>query len=75
MGLVFKVRVKCPKCGREFSTTTIKTVKCRWCNHSFTVFPKRGRSRIVKIEEGSLQLLWKLRNELLRKKKLDEGLL
>lgn len=29
--------VRCPKCSQLFITSTIKRVKCRYCNRSFEV--------------------------------------
>jgi len=65
------IRVKCPHCGFEFNTRSIKTVKCRRCGRSFKVFYKKRSmkgyawaSRIVKIVEGSRMELFKKFNEL-----------
>jgi len=56
--LGYKVFVRCPYCGKEQPTLTFKTKKCIFCGHSFTIFPKRGRSRVSRVD-GDYQLYLK----------------
>jgi len=49
--------VRCPHCGYEQTTTTIKRVKCWRCQRTYSVYPKKGTSRIVKIVKGTLEQL------------------
>ena len=66
------LRVRCPKCGYEFNTKTIKTVVCKVCGRSFKVYYKQKigfrkyvwRSRIVRIVRGSKIELFKKFEEL-----------
>jgi len=53
------LRVRCPRCGFEQNTTTIKTVRCMNCNHSYQVYVKGKTSRIVQLLKGDLSLLHK----------------
>lgn len=52
------IKVKCPFCGFEQNTTTVRTVRCFECGRQYRVY-KKSQSRIVKIVKGSLQLLFK----------------
>jgi transposase-like protein len=57
-----KLRVKCPYCGAERSTSSVKRVLCFKCGRSFKVFYKKkkkgyAKSTIKKIEKGSLKKL------------------
>jgi len=55
------IRVKCPHCGHEQNTQSLKSVKCIYCNKSFSVFYKRkNKSNIVKIVKGNYFLLQKM---------------
>jgi len=53
------LRVICPKCGKEQKTTSLKRRVCIACGHSFAIFPKGKKSRVVGIEKGSYDLLVK----------------
>ena len=67
------LRVRCPYCGFEQKTKSIKRVRCFRCLKTFPVFYRRGRwikrHNIVKLEQGSLQELWKLYYEVYGRKK------
>ena len=39
--------VKCPKCGWKQKTYSNKIVRCIRCGHSYKVFPKNSKSRVV----------------------------
>jgi len=54
----YKLIVACPKCGRKMATLSFKTKKCIFCGHTFTIFPKKGRSRVVEVK-GDYQLYLK----------------
>ena len=65
------LKVRCPYCGYEFNTTSIKTVRCKRCPHTFKVYYKKRygkkfiwRSRIVDIIKGSRKELLKKFREL-----------
>jgi DNA-directed RNA polymerase subunit RPC12/RpoP len=67
------IRVRCPHCGFEMNTSTVKTVKCIRCNRSFEVFPLdlKGnfrRSRVVGIVDGSLEEVRKLAYQKLKRR-------
>jgi len=73
--LMLVIRVKCPRCGYEFTTRTLKVVKCPNCSYHFKVYyrVKEGRkwywrSRVVKIEKGTLSDLMKKFEKLKREK-------
>ncbi|MEM5805208.1 MAG: hypothetical protein QW156_03735 [Candidatus Aenigmatarchaeota archaeon] len=53
------IRIRCPSCGFEQNTSTIKLVRCINCDYHFRVFTRRG-SRIRKIVKGNEFLLQKL---------------
>jgi len=68
--------VKCPKCGFEQQTTTVKKVRCFRCNTVYNVYckTKKGwKSRIVKIVEGSYQELFQA-FELMKLEKIKKRL-
>jgi len=54
----YKIYVRCPHCGKIQPALTFKTKKCIFCGHSFTIFPKRGKSRVVEVK-GDYQLYLK----------------
>jgi transposase-like protein len=59
------IRVRCPHCGFEMNTRSVRTVKCIRCNRSFEVFPldskgKVRKSRVVKLIQGDLKELYRL---------------
>ena len=69
-----KLRVRCPKCSWEFSTRSLNVVRCRRCGRSFKIFPKNSKgnfkkSRIVRIEEGTLEDLYRLFYERVKRAK------
>jgi transposase-like protein len=70
---MLKIRVKCPYCGFEQVTTTIKRVKCFRCMKTYPVFYKNRRwtksNNIVRLEEGTLEELHKLYYEEFVKKR------
>lgn len=69
------VRVKCPKCGWEQNTSSVRRIKCFKCNRSFEVYPLEGKSRIVKLVRGTLQELHELAwYERFRKRKVERRL-
>ena len=72
---MLKIRVKCPHCGFEQVTTTIKRVRCCRCMKTYQVFYRRGkwikRHNIVRLEEGSLAELHKLYEEIYVKKCIE----
>ena len=39
--------VRCPACGWEQRTRSRTYVRCFRCGHSYKIFPRRRRSRIV----------------------------
>lgn len=51
------LRVKCPRCNHEQNTTSIKSVKCFRCDRAFTIYPKKKKSRIVRIVKGTREML------------------
>lgn len=53
------IRIRCPNCGFEQNTSTIKLVRCINCDYLFKVFTRKG-SRIRKIVKGNEYLLQKL---------------
>ena len=53
------LRVKCPYCGHEQNTTTVRIVRCMNCNRSYQVYRKTGTSRIVGIVKGTMEMLHK----------------
>lgn len=50
-----KIIVRCPKCSFEYKTIVARTSTCKRCGSSFTVFPKKGRGRMIGIAEGTYQ--------------------
>jgi protein-arginine kinase activator protein McsA len=68
------LRVRCPYCGFEQKTTSIKTVRCHRCYRTYSVFNPNKRwtkaSNVVGIEKGTLQELWQLYNEVYKRKKV-----
>jgi len=73
------LKVRCPKCGYEQTTKTIKRVKCWNCGATYSVYYKvrYGRewvwkSRIVKIVEGTQEELLKMFEDL-RLEKMTKG--
>jgi len=74
------LKVRCPKCGYEQTTTTIHRVKCWNCGATYRVYYRTRygrewvwRSRVVKIVEGTEEELLKafenLKMEKLMKKR------
>jgi len=63
------IRVKCPHCGWEQNTRSLKTVKCLRCGRSYSVYRKRGFSRIVGIVKGNRELLFKRYYEIYKKRR------
>ena len=61
------LRVRCPYCGFEQTTRSIKKVRCFRCGKTYQVYCRTGkwikRHNIVRIEKGSLQELWKMYEE------------
>jgi len=52
------LRVKCPKCGSERKTASLKRAVCFKCGKNFIIFSKReSKSNIVKIIKGDGLLL------------------
>jgi len=51
--------VRCPHCGGQFQTTSVKMVRCEYCGRVFRVYRKRARTRIVKILKGNKAILFK----------------
>jgi len=51
------IRVRCPKCGFEQNTKSLKMVRCFRCNKSYAVFPKRMHSRVVDVVKGTREML------------------
>jgi hypothetical protein len=51
------IRVRCPNCGFEQNSRSIKRVRCIRCGKSYAVFPKRKHSRVVDIVKGSREML------------------
>lgn len=54
-----KIIVRCPRCGNEQATASVKTVRCHRCSSRFEVYllDSKGRvrgSRVVKLLSGSL---------------------
>jgi len=48
---MYKIWVRCNKCGKTQRIAKLsKTHKCVYCGHTFTIFPKRSKSRVVKVE-------------------------
>jgi ribosomal protein S27E len=47
------LRVRCPNCGNERNTTSVRIVECFSCNKRYAVFPKESPSRIVSIVRGT----------------------
>lgn len=41
------VRIKCPGCGQEQRTQSLKSKKCFNCGKSITIFPKNNMSRVT----------------------------
>jgi ribosomal protein S27E len=66
------LRVKCPKCGFEQNTRSIKQVKCMQCLHSYSLFPRKKRSRVIGIVKGSRNELFEEIRKQEAKKKLKE---
>lgn len=54
------IMVRCPNCGFQQNTTTIRMVRCHKCNRYYRVYRKGGRPRIVKIVKGSEAMLHSL---------------
>ncbi len=48
-----KIIVRCPKCGFEYKTIVAKISRCRRCGYTFTIFTKKGKSRMIKIVSGT----------------------
>ena len=46
----YEIWVRCPKCGRIQRALLTKTHKCIRCGHTFTLFPKRQKSRVVAVK-------------------------
>jgi len=51
----YRVYVKCPKCNREQPTQSFGIKSCIFCGYCFTIFPKKGKSRVSRVE-GNYQL-------------------
>ena len=62
------IKVKCPFCGFEQNTTSLKTVKCLKCESRYQVFCKKKRSRVVGVVKGTKEMLFKAYYEILREK-------
>jgi len=61
---VLKLKVRCPHCGAERTTQSVKRVMCFNCGRTFSVYQKiRGsgalKTNIVKILQGTRQDLFK----------------
>jgi len=67
------LRVRCPHCGFEQTTTSIKSVRCRRCWRTYQVFNINKKwvksNNIVRIEKGTLQELWQMYSEVYKRKK------
>lgn len=69
------IRVRCPHCGYEFPTTTVKRVRCFNCLRTFRVYYKERikgkwevKHRVVRIEKGTeKELIRKVMKEVYRK--------
>jgi hypothetical protein len=68
------LRVRCPYCGYEQTTTSIKTVRCHRCWRVYRVFSPNKKwtkaSNVVNIEKGTLQDLWELYNKVYKKRRV-----
>jgi len=60
------VRVRCPYCGAQRNSITLRLVTCFRCGHRFKVLCKRKFSRIVGIVKGSMAELHRRASLLLR---------
>jgi len=58
------VRVRCPRCGNTFLTSSLKYTTCRYCGSKFSVVPKRKVSRIVEVVKGSREDIIRMRSRM-----------
>ena len=67
------LRVRCPHCGFEQTTRSIKRVRCFRCGRTYQVFNINKKwvksNNIVRIEKGTLQELWQMYSEVYKRKK------
>jgi hypothetical protein len=69
------IRVKCPRCGFEFNTSSLEKTRCMRCLKPFIIFPKKKkiRSRVIGIVKGSFKELQEERKRLEAVKKYKKG--
>lgn len=47
--MTYKIYVRCPHCGNEQRTNSFDKKSCVYCGYTFTIFPKKGKSRVSKV--------------------------
>lgn len=61
-GKLGDIKVVCPDCSTSQAVQTTKSTTCRKCGHSYKIYPKGSKSRVVWCPSDKLWILKNIRS-------------